>query len=214
MPRPQPTLVYHMTRIERLAGMVREGLLSDTECRRRGITGVGIGYSHLKERRAHRTVPCGAGGTLADYVRWYFAPRSPMLYAITKGQVGAEAAQTEEIVYVVSSTQRLREAGVTVVASDRHAVLQLARLSADDADLDGDDFVDWGLMEARMWAPTPDQPDRKERRQAECLAHPSVPWSAVAGVVTRTEEAARKVETVLRDCGGTTYVDVRPHWYF
>ncbi len=137
-----------------------------------------------------------------------------MLFAITKGQVGEDAARTEEIVYVVSSTQRLREAGATVVASDRHAVLQLARLSADDADLDGEDFVDWGLMAARMWAPTADQPDRKERRQAECLAHPSVPWSAVLGVATRTQEAAHRVETVLQDCGVETYVRVRPDWYF
>lgn len=213
MPRPQPTLVLHMTRIERLAGMVREGLLSDAECHRRAIGGVGIGYPHIKERRARRTVPCGAGGTLADYVPWYFAPRSPMLFAITKGQLGDEVAKTEEIAFVVSSTQLLRAAGLTVVVSDRHAQLQHAQFSEDDAVLDGD-FVDWALMSAKMWTKTTEDSERPERRQAECLVHPAVPRAAVMGVATKTEDAARRVEGVLQDCAQQTPVHVRAHWYF
>jgi hypothetical protein len=59
----------------------------------------------------------------------YFAPRSPMLYAITRGLVSAEAACTDQIVYLVSSTQTLRKAGLTVVASNRHAELDYAEMS-------------------------------------------------------------------------------------
>jgi ssDNA thymidine ADP-ribosyltransferase, DarT len=141
-------------------------------CRQQQITGVEIGYDHIKRRRARRVVPCGGRGTLADYVPFYFAPRSPMLYAITRGQVSAEAARTDQIVYLVSSTQSLRRAGLTVVASNRHAELDYAELSDLDGDLDHDGFVDWPLMTAKYWNNTPDDPDRKERRQAECLVHP------------------------------------------
>lgn len=95
----------HMTRVERLASVVQQGLLSDNTCKLRGIGGVEIGYQHIKARRARRPVPCGAGGTLADYVPFYFAPRSPMLFAITRGQVTEEAARTEGIIYLVSSTR-------------------------------------------------------------------------------------------------------------
>ena len=49
-----------------------------------------------------------------------------MLYAITRGLVSAEAACTDQIVYLVSSTQTLRKAGLTVVASNRHAELVLS----------------------------------------------------------------------------------------
>jgi hypothetical protein len=214
VPRPVPTRVFHMTRVERLASVLEHGLLSDNACRARGIVGIEIGYRHIKERRAARAVPCGAGGTLADYVPWYFAPRSPMLFAITHGMVSEEASDTEQIIYLVSSTQALRGAGLSVVVSNRHAELGYAELTDRDEPLEGDEFVDWPLMEARYWNNNADHPDRKERRQAECLAHPSVPWSVVAEIVVKTERAKREAEAILGRLGVATPIVVRPDWYF
>jgi hypothetical protein len=197
--RPMPTRVLHMTRIERLPSVVEHGLLPDNVCRQRQIGGVEIGYDHIKRRRAMRPVPCGGGGTLADYVPFYFAPRSPMLYAVTRGLVSAEAANTERIVYLVSSTQTLREAGMTVVASNRHAEL---------------DFVDWPLMTATYWNNTPNDPDRKERRQAECLVQPCVSWQVIEGIATKTEGARAQVRLALGTACEPPPVDVRADWYF
>ena len=104
-----------------------------------------------------------------------------MLYAITRGQVSAEAARTSEIVYLATTTQALRAAGLSVVVSNRHAELAYAELSDADSVLDGDDFVDWPLMREQYWTDTPDYPDKKERRQAECLAHPVVRWPLIRG---------------------------------
>ena len=203
-----------MTRIERLPSVVEHGLLPDNVCRRRQITGVEIGYDHIKRRRALRAVPRGVGGTLADYVPFYFAPRSPMLYAITRGLVSVDAARTEQIAYLVSSTQALRQAGLTVIASNRHAELDYAEMTDNDRDLDGDEFVDWPLMTATYWNNTPEDPDRKERRQAECLVHPVVPWQVIEGVATMTERARAQVELVLGSVGQPVPVAVRANWYF
>lgn len=126
MPQPTPTPVFHMTRIERLPSIVRQGLLPDNEVRSRGLPGVEIGYRHIKARRACRPVPCGLGGTLADYVPFYFAPRSPMLFAIHRGSVSPEASKTGRIVYLVSTTQQLLAGGLNVVVSNRHAELAYA----------------------------------------------------------------------------------------
>lgn len=212
--RPVPTRVFHMTRIERLPSVIEHGLLPDNECRRRQITGVEIGYDHIKRRRAIRAVPCGVGGTLADYVPFYFAPRSPMLYAITCGLVSEEAACTEQVVYLVSSTQTLRQAGLIVIASNRHAELGYAEMTDHDSDLDDNDFIDWPLMTATYWNNTPDDPDRKERRQAECLVHPRVPWQVIEGVATKTERARAQVEFILGTAGRPTPVVVSAEWYF
>jgi hypothetical protein len=203
-----------MTRIERLPSVIEHGLLPDNTCRRRQITGVEIGYDHIKQRRARRVVPCGAGGTLGDYVPFYFAPRSPMLYAITGGLVSAEAACTEQIVYLVSSTQTLRKAGLTVIASNRHAELGYAEMTDRDGDLDGDGFIDWPLMTATYWNNTSAAPDRKERRQAECLVHPHVPWQVIEGIATKTERARAQVERLLGTAGQSTPVVVSAEWYF
>lgn len=212
--RPVPTRVFHMTRIERLPSVVEHGLLPDNVCRRQQITGVEIGYDHIKRRRALRVVPCGVGGTLADYVPFYFAPRSPMLYAITRGLVSQEAACTEQIAYLVSSTQSLRAAGLTVIASNRHAELGYAEMTDNDGDLDDDDFIDWPLMTATYWNNTPDDPDRKERRQAEFLVHPRVPWQVIEGIATKTERARAQVERVLGTAGYSPPVVVSAEWYF
>jgi hypothetical protein len=209
-----PTRVFHMTRVERLPSAIEHGLLPDNVCKRRQIAGIEIGYDHIKRRRALRPVPCGAGGTLADYVPFYFAPRSPMLYAVTRGLVSAEAACTEQIVYLVSSTQTLRQAGLTVIASNRHAELGYAEMTDHDRDLDNDDFIDWPLMTSKYWNNTPDDPDRKERRQAECLIYPGVPWQVIEGVATKTERARAQVHVALRTAGQPTPVSVRAEWYF
>ena len=203
-----------MTRIERLPSIVEHGLLPDNTCRQQQVTGVEIGYDHIKRRRALRVVPCGVGGTLADYVPFYFAPRSPMLYAITGGLVSTEAARTEEIVYLVSSTQTLRAAGLTVVASNRHAELDYAEILDDDEALDRVGFIDWPLMTAKYWNNTPDDPDRKERRQAECLVHPFVLWPLIEAVATKSERARDQVNAVLGTAGQPTPVAVRANWYF
>ncbi len=214
MTRPVPTRVFHMTRIERLPSVIEHGLLPDNVCKQRQITGVEIGYEHIKQRRARRGVPCGAGGTLADYVPFYFAPRSPMLYAITHGLVSTEAACTEQIVYLLSSTQTLRRAALTVIASNRHAELGYADMTDHDADLDDDTFIDWPLMRATYWNNTADDPDRKERRQAECLVHPHVPWRAIERIATKTDHARAQVEHVLGETGQPTPVVVSAEWYF
>lgn len=96
-----------------------------------------------------------------------------MLFAITRGQVSAEAAQTESIVYLAASVQALRAAGLVVVTRDR-----------------------------------------KERRQAECLVYPTVPWALFEAVVTKTDNARRHIESLLANSGRATPVLVRPNWYF
>ncbi len=137
-----------------------------------------------------------------------------MLYAITRGLVSEEAACTEQIVYLVSSTQALRAAGLTVIASNRHAELGYAEMTDQDGDLDDNDFIDWPLMTAAYWNNTPDDPDRKERRQAECLVHPRVPWQVIEGIATKTERARAQVERVLGTAGQPTPVVVSAEWYF
>jgi hypothetical protein len=212
MPRPVPTLVFHITRFEHLASMVTHGLLSDRRAQERGMVQFEIGNVDIKVRRARRDVPIAPGGMVADYVPFYFAPRSPMLYAIDRGNVPAYQQGCEEIVYLVSSTQTLREQGLTVLGTDRNATKDYAEFTAADDRLT--EIVDWALMKAHMWKNTPEAPDRMERRQAELLVHPHVPWLAIIGVATKSQDVKTRVETVLTELGHSTPVAVRPGWYF
>ena len=50
-----------------------------------------IGNPDLIDKRTHRIVPAPPGGTLSDYVPFYFTLYSPMLYNIKTGMEGHRA---------------------------------------------------------------------------------------------------------------------------
>lgn len=76
---------------------------------------VTIGNPDLIDKRARRAVPLPPGGTLSDYVPFYFTPKSPMLLNIKTGFKGMKAA----------AERRYRDPGFVVSAH--------ARTGSDDA---------------------------------------------------------------------------------
>ena len=70
---------------------------------------VEIGNQELIAKRSSRTVPCGAGGTLSDYVPFYFTPFTPMLYNIKTGYNGITKQPIEDIIIMVSSLHTLTD---------------------------------------------------------------------------------------------------------
>ena len=77
-----------------------------------------------------------------------------------------------------------------------------------------DDFIDWPLMGEQYWNNTPDQPQRVERRMAECLVHQRVPWEAISEVVTNSLSVALEAEGLLASLKEQATVSVRGGWYF
>lgn len=154
----------------------------------------------------------GPGGVVADYVPFYFAARSPMLYAISRGNVPAYQDGQNPLVYLVTDLDRLQKVGCRFVFTDRNAYYQTATYAEDPAELD--QLVDWELMEATMWNNTAAEPDRMERRMAELLVHESVPFSAVLAVGVRSAAIASAVAEVLGTLDDPPPVLVRPNWYY
>ena len=166
---PQRGLLFHITHLSNLASIARDGLWCDNEMAASASAPREIGNLAIKEQRRRRPVPLPPGGSVADYVPFYFAARSPMLYAIHKGAVSSYQGGQKKIVYLVSSIDTIIEHGLQFVFTDRNAALGHARYGGDPAVLA--DYVDWRLMEARMWNNTSSEPDRMERRMAELLVH-------------------------------------------
>ena len=90
---------------------------------------VNIGNEELIDKRAHRVVPVGPGGTLSDYVPFYFTPFSPMMYNIKTGYGGIRKRSNEEIIILVSSLHRVHQMGVRFVFTDRHAIRRWRNIS-------------------------------------------------------------------------------------
>ena len=209
---PRRGLLYHFTHISNLALIAAEGLYSDTQIEASQRAPTEVGNASVKQLRRRLVVPLPPGGRVADYVPFYFAARSPMLYIISKGDVPTYSGGQDEIVYLVTSTEKVAQERIPFVFTDRNAALGLARYGDDLQDLD--DYVDWNLMEGQMWNDTDEEPDRMERRMAEFLVHGHVPWPAFVGATACNDEVCGQVEHALSSVGREILVKARPDWYF
>jgi ssDNA thymidine ADP-ribosyltransferase, DarT len=171
---------------------------------------VNIGNTDLIGKRAHRAVPIAPGGTLADYVPFYFTPFSVMMKNIHTGW-GVPPRANEEIVILVSSLHRLLELGLPFVFTNGHAYPPDARFFSDLADLR---HIDWGILRARDFKRDLDDPKKLDRYQAEALVHRYLPVQALLGIVCYTETLKADLQARIETAGAALPVHARKGWYF
>ncbi|MDD4952343.1 MAG: DUF4433 domain-containing protein, partial [Desulfovibrionaceae bacterium] len=171
--------IYHFTHRDNLASILDAGGIH-CDSVMAGAGYANVGKQDIKARRAQRPVPVPPHGVVADYVPFYFAPRSPMLYAIYKRNVPGCSYEQTEVVYLVAEAEEVFRACPSCF-TDRNAVLRHAQFYADIAALP--DAVDWPLMREKYWKNTSKDLERMERRMAEFLVHRFMPWSQVKRLV-------------------------------
>jgi hypothetical protein len=185
---PDNPSIFHITHVNNLAGILREGgLWCDAQRSARQIGSTNIGHLHIKQRRMARTLTTEFGGKLGDYVPFNFCSRSVMLYPISRGHDDYRGGQ-EQIVHLVSDVQTAVAVGRPWAFTDQHADLAHALHYADLALL-GE--VSWRVMELTYWQ------EVREERQAEFLVHTFFPWAAVREIGVMTTEAAEQVEAAI-----------------
>lgn len=207
---PQNALIFRITHRANLPWILRNGL----RCRRSEVTDpdfVSIGNVELIGLRATRAVPIPPGGTLDEYVPFYFTPFTPMLYNIKTGYGGIRRRRNDEIVILVSSLVALEECGVQYVFTDRHAYLQAAQFFGDRSQLA---HVDFDLLQRRDFRRDPEDPSKVERYQAEALVYGSMPIDAVLGVACYTPRVRGELEELAVGLDLEPKFVVRPGWYF
>lgn len=205
------TPIHHITHVSNLQPILAEGaLVCDGDSARRNLMLQGIAHAHPKERRARTPVPVGPGGSLSDYVPFYFAPRSPMLYAIHTGAVVGYEGGQGAVVHLVSSVEPVAAAGLPFVFTNGHAVVSLSDFFTDTAHLAD---LDWAVMKLTYWNDTQQDPDRSRWRQAEFLVHQRFPWGLVAEVGVVDEARRQEVRGILGS-GASPAVVVHRNWYY
>jgi hypothetical protein len=204
----QHRLIYHFTDHANLTGIVADGgLCSDSQMMASGRTFTECANDGVKGNRRTRVVPCPPGGVVADYVPFYYAPRSPMMSAISHGTVPGYTSN-KDLVYLVSSLDRVREAGLRWACTDGNARATLTDFFATWDELE--DNTDWDLMQAKYWADTQEDGQRRNRRMAEFLVHEFFPLDLVVGVATKSQQVASVIRPQLPD---SMDVRVLPEYY-
>lgn len=210
MSSSQLTYIYHITHIDNLPMILDAGgLFSDTRKATLPALPTSIAYEDIKEKRARKMVTCGPAGCVADYVPFYFAPKSPMLYTISRGNI--QGRKESDIVYLVSTVEHVCGRGLGYIFTDGHPIM--AFTSFYDS-LNNLDQVDWQLMESNYWNDIATDMDRKRRRQAEFLVRDFFPLDLVGLVATSNEHVRKSVASLLECLPGTPAVAVKREWYY
>lgn len=172
---------------------------------------VNIGNEDLISKRHHHPVRHAMGGTLSDYVPFYFTPFSPMMYNIKTGWNGIKKRPNEEIVVLVSSLRRVHQLQLRFLYTDMHAYLAAATFYSG---LDNLDKIDWNILQRRDFQRDLNDLGKVDRYQAEALIRDTVPLQGLSGVVcyNKATESQLKAETAKRGLGLT--IQVQPSWYF
>lgn len=207
---PEKALIFRITHIDNVPWALEHGL----HCRNSPEFDPhfrNIGNPDLISRRHHRVVPVAPGGTLSDYVPFYFTPFSIMLFNIKTGYGGVPRVPNDDIVIFVSSLRNVAQLGLKFVFTNQHAYPLAAEYFNSLAHLGR---VDWPLLQSRNFKHDPEDPGKKERYQAEALIHRHLPISALLGVVCHSKAAEASLQPALQRHSVTTKLLVKPNWYF
>lgn len=222
MTTPRLGLLFHFTHLDNVPAILeQEALLSDTTVAQLGLLANEAGDTAIKERRRMKVVTCPPGGVVADYVPFYFAARSPMMYVLWQGRVPTFSGDHNDLVYFVTSADKLQAGNATFAISNRNAAAALADFTNDPAAL-GDlttaapdsSFIDWPLMNERIWKDTAEDGDRMQRRMAEFLVHERVPLDVLLGLAVPSHPRSTVVRSLLDAQGIDLPVHARPGWYY
>ena len=224
MTAPQPTRLFHITAIVNLPAIFAAGaLLSKNGGAAAGINYQNIAHAGAQGARAVRAVPNPSGGLVHDFVPFYFAPRSPMLYAINGGRVAGCPWRQGDIVHFETTVQNVTGLGQPYVYYDRNATLAFSRAYTDLAHLDT--AVAWDLLTeapqldgfCMYWqsrAAVARYVDRMERRQAEFLVRDRSPLHCMTRLGVIDAACQAQVQALLTQAGVALRVDIMPSWYF
>jgi ssDNA thymidine ADP-ribosyltransferase, DarT len=207
---PEKALLFRITHIANVPWMLDHGL----HCRNSpdfDPSFRNVGNPDLIARRHHRVVPVAPGGTLSDYVPFYFTPYSIMLYNIKTGYGGVPRQPNDQIVILVSSLRKVAELGLGFVFTNQHAYPLTAQYFNTLGDLGR---VDWPLLQARDFRHDPEDPGKKERYQAEALIHRHLPLAGLLGIGCYSDAAQQGLQTEIQRRNLSLQAVVRPGWYF
>src|SRR4051794_38888069 len=117
---PESAYIFRITHVDNVPWILRKGI----HCRSSQSFDpkfVSIGSAELIRKRTTRAVPILPGGSLSDYVPFYFTPWSKMSYNIKTGYAGITKRDNHEIVILVSSLRKLIQREIPFVFTNYHA---------------------------------------------------------------------------------------------
>ena len=165
-----------------------------------------IGNQTIINKRNNVIVSVGSGGTLNDYIPFYFTPFSPMMYNIHTGYNGSIKVANEDIVILVGCLHDFKSGGIDFVFTDAHAYMAYTNFYTDLKDLT---HINWPILQQRDF-----QRGTMDSYQAEALIYRYVPLKNLTAVLCYNELVKLDIESQFNQANIRLPVHARPDRYF
>lgn len=182
--------IFHFTDVRNLKSIIQNGLLCTNQMNNNGITHIDIANSSIQERRSRMRVPVGPGGTVHDYVPFYFSSINPMLLTLLM----QKNIDQNNIIYLCLKIQRLEKDDAVFTDASANTVIP-PKFYSDTADLNK---LDWDLIDSRKWKLETDE--QKHKKMAEALIEGRLGIEEIDAIVVYNDGAKKLVEESFREC--------------
>jgi len=117
----------------------------------------------------------------------------------------------KDIIYLISSIDKLEELNVKYIFTDGHSFAGYTQFFNDRGYLNQ---VDWRAVNLKQWNNTAEDPDRKRRKEAECLVYKELPFESISAIAVYNQEANDYIFNVLNKKNITLPVSIKQDWYY
>ncbi|HAQ65586.1 MAG TPA: DUF4433 domain-containing protein [Bacteroidales bacterium] len=178
------TFLYRMTHIDNMPHILKHGI-THVSSDHANMNYKAIGDDSIISTRDNIVLP--GGKKLGAFIPFYFGARMPMLYIIQRGYNDVPVTPAKDIVYCISSVQKIVDHNLPFLFTDGHAVDGLSAFY-EQKDLPNiDKILDKEAINAKYWRNDEDL-DLKRRKEAEFLVEADIPVSAIIGWIVFSEE--------------------------
>ena len=189
MPDYDKIYLFRITHIENVPHILENGI-THVDSVNKNPDYVAIGDNSLINRRKFLFTPNGK--SLGEYIPFYFGIRMPMLYIVQNGYHNVIKRNPDEIVYCISSVQKILELNIPFYFTDGHAVDAYSDYYDQDRISEINDIIDKKAINAKYWTDEKDL-DLKRRKEAEFLIEKDVPITGILGFAVYSEAANSKM---------------------
>lgn len=207
MPDLNKTYLFRMTHIENIPHIFQYGI-THSKSANLNPNFVPIGDGSLINTR--NNIILSNGRPLGEYIPFYFGIRTPMLYVVQNGYNMVAPTPAENIVYCITSVQKIIDFQLDFVFTDGHAVDGFTSLFTSQDINHLDNIIDWKAIRAKYWRDDNDL-DLKRRKEAEFLVSGDISINAILGFFVYNQNSKDKII----NCGvDAANVHIKSDFYF
>ncbi|MBK8473048.1 MAG: DUF4433 domain-containing protein [Sphingobacteriales bacterium] len=199
--------LFRITHIDNISHIIQNGITHSTSVNA-NPNFVPIGDSGLISTRNNFLL--NNGSCLGDYIPFYFGVRMPMLYVVQNGFNMIVPTSAENIVYCVSSVQKIIDLELEFIFTDGHAVDSFTFQYTSENIQNIYTIIDKNAINAKYWRDENDL-DKKRRKEAEFLVLGDITPAGILGYITYNETAKNRLINFGADAAK---VIVKPEYYF